>query len=566
MSMGVTKHGVSRISDFYTRRNLRALARLWAEVSTSQIIAPLRFLITSTFGHVERTTRYKFRRGGNSSLAGLLYIGSITVEDNIMRQLETKIRQVAQGLGQLAKLGNSLRSECLVNKGSADDMSWLPDSSVDFIFTDPPFGGNIFYSDASMLYEAWLGEFTDEKRELVYHRRSKQQRQKDGYVFKTPEDYSHGMAAAFKEMFRVLKPGRWTTVEFNNSDGAVFEAIKDGVRKAGFEIANMLLLDKEQKTFKQLQGAEGTQDVVDKDVLFNLYKPSDMRAEVRAEDYDIEQQVADAVREHLSTLPTRIESDPTKYNDEHRTTATINSMLMNSLIPRGVSVERLNLPFIERVCSRYFRKVGQRWYLRGEAAGGANGVKLIEEEVSVKDEFTAIDWLRQKIQLKPMLIGELKPIWMRATGLLPESVSRELPLDMLLSENFWRDPDSNRWREPTDEERKKMNDDRSIRVLHDAERYIAGSLHRTTTDVERCEWIEVLFKACRQVEDGDMHSVPALRGFSTAEGYRLITRLFPKRPAREVPADVYARAQKQAGAASNRISQGVRDDDEVAEG
>ena len=31
------------------------------------------------------------------------------------------------------------------------------------------------------------------------------------------------------------------------------------------------------------------------------------------------------------------------------TTATINSMLMNALIPRGVSVERLNLPFIERV-------------------------------------------------------------------------------------------------------------------------------------------------------------------------------------------------------------------------
>jgi hypothetical protein len=50
---------------------------------------------------------------------------------------------------------------------------------------------------------------------------------------------------------------------------------------------------------------------------------------------------------------------------------------------------------------------------------------------------------------------------------------------MLLSENFWRDPDSNRWREPTDEEREKMNDDRSIRVLHDAERYVAGSLHRT---------------------------------------------------------------------------------------
>src|SRR6266540_994224 len=78
------------------------------------------------------------------------------------------------------------------------------------------------------------------------------------------------------------------------------------------------------------------------------------------------------------TLPT--------YNDEHRTTATINSMLMNTLIPKGVDVDRLNLPFIERVCGRYFRKVGQRWYLRGEAVGSdGTSSRLIQEEVAVKD-------------------------------------------------------------------------------------------------------------------------------------------------------------------------------------
>src|SRR5439155_11019412 len=134
------------------------------------------------------------------------------------------------------------------------------------------------------------------------------------------------------------------------------------------------------KTFKQLQGAEGTQDVVDKDVLFNLHKPAVVRSEVRAEDHDLERQLADAVRQHLQTLPERIKTDPAKYNDEHRTTATINSMLMNTLIPKGVNVDRLSLPFIERVCRRYFRKVGQRWYLRGEAVGSdrtSNG--LIEE-------------------------------------------------------------------------------------------------------------------------------------------------------------------------------------------
>jgi hypothetical protein len=157
-----------------------------------------------------------------------------------------------------------------------------------------------------------------------------------------------------------------------------------------------------------------------------------------------------------------------------------------------------------------------------------------------------------------MTEGEMNTLWKMATL----RVTLDRKLEELLSENFWRDADTRRWREPTNEERQKMSDDRSIRVLHDAERYVAGSLHRTTTDVERCDWIEVLFKASRQVEDREMQSVPALRGFNAGEGYRLITRLFQSVLREKVAGDVYSRAQKQAGVASNRIAQSVRDDDE----
>lgn len=160
-----------------------------------------------------------------------------------------------------------------------------------------------------------------------------------------------------------------------------------------------------------------------------------------------------------------------------------------------------NLPFIERVCSRYFRKVGQRWYLRGEPVGWTDSSpQLIEEEVAIKEEVSAIEWLRQRVKMHPMLIGELKPLWMRATGLLPEEASRDLILEDLLAENFWRDRDTNRWREPTPEERERINDDRSIRVLHDAERFVAGSLRRSSDDSERCEWIDGIFEACKAIE------------------------------------------------------------------
>jgi hypothetical protein len=229
-------------------------------------------------------------------------------------------------------------------------------------------------------------------------------------------------------------------------------------------------------------------------------------------------------------------------------------MLMNTLIPKGLSVERLSLPFIERVCARYFRKVGNRWYLRGQAVGSNGGNGLIEEEVLIKDEVTAIDWLRQKLHPQPALIGELKPLWMRATGLLPAALSQSLILDYLLAENFWRDPDTNRWREPTAEEREMMNDDRSLRVLHDAERYLAGSLARQTTDDERCRWIDVLFQACRDIEEKQADALPALRGFDSEEAYQVITRLFQSVLKDHVTPEIFRRADKQCHAASSRIA------------
>jgi hypothetical protein len=268
----------------------------------------------------------------------------------------------------------------------------------------------------------------------------------------------------------------------------------------------------------------------------------------------------EAVRQHLQTLPERIRTEPGKYSDEHRTTATIYSMLMNVLIPRGVRVERLNLPFIDRVCSRYFRKVGQRWYLRGEAVGGNGGDRLFEEVITVIDELTAIDWLRQELQIRPMLLGELKPLWMRATGLLPADLSRTLVLEDLLTENFWRDADTNRWREPTPAERERMNDDRSLRVLHDAERFVSGLLRRETTDEERSEWIEVIFQACRAIEDNEMEALPALRGFDKMEGYALIPRLFQSILRDHVEPKTYTRSEKQARAASQRLQNQVQNE------
>jgi len=327
----------------------------------ANIIRPtLRFAFTAILDVASRRNRFPQQ----AVMSSTLYVPSIQIEMNVFSQFSRRIEKIARSVASSSRAKSSASPAILVSLSDARSLDGILDSSVDYVFTDPPFGGNIYYADASILFEAWLGVLTDETKELVFNR----QRRQDQH-FKSVDDYANGMAKAFCEIFRVLKPNRWATIEFSNSDGMVFNAIKEGVHKAGFEIANMLLLDKTQKSFKQVKGAAGEEDVVDKDVLFNLYKPAIARAELRAKDQDLEQQLAEAVRQHLQTLPDRINADPAKYNNEHRTTATIHITLMNTLIPRGVDVQLLNLPFIQRVCSRYFRQVGQYWYLRGEAVG-----------------------------------------------------------------------------------------------------------------------------------------------------------------------------------------------------
>lgn len=552
MTMGPANRGMSCLADFYTPRNQWGLGLIWDSISESPEIVQsgLRFAFTAILDVASRRNRFPQQ----AVMSSTLYVPSIQIEMNVYSQICRRIDKVVGAVQASAPVKQS--SFVSITCGDARNLVGIQDASVDYIFADPPFGGNIYYADASLLVEAWLGNLTNETLELVFNR----QRRQDVH-FKKLSDYAEGMTAVFREMFRILKPGRWATVEFSNSDGRVFNAIKQAVRSVGFEIVNMLVLEKTQKSFKQVKGLKGEEDVVDKDVLFNLYKPAVARSQSSTEDHDLEHQVADAVRQHLQSLPERIKAEPAKYSDEHRATATIHIMLMNTLIPRGVGVERLNLPFIERVCIRYFHKVGQRWYLRGEAVGGKGG-DLIQEEVAIKDEMTAIAWLRQKLDSRPALIGELKPLWMKATGLLPASVSQSLVLEDLLISNFWRDEGTNRWREPTAAERDRINDDKTIRILHDSERYVAGSLRRQTTDAEHCEWIDTLFQMCRALEDNDANVLPSIRELAPDEGYRLIGRLFQGILKDRVPQDVYSRAAKQAAVASQRI---VMDVEEHAE-
>jgi hypothetical protein len=511
-------------------------------------------------------------------IKGSLYIPSFSAEWNPLPAIVQRLRKTETAF---AKWCPNVQN-CLVLSHDATTLP-LPDSSVDYVFTDPPFGSNIYYSEMSMVWEAWLGQLMDRNQEAVVHRKN------DG-GFKRLPDYEIIMTRAFAEVARLLKPGRHATVEFNNSDGGVFEAIKRAVRKAGFEIENMVFLDKVQKSFKQLKGEKGEEDVVGHDVIFNLLKPPPVLARVEPTTEMSQQEVshtpsyldqtlnaagrtlaeltehlvAETIREHLRSLPQRIQKEPKTYNDEHRTTPFLNTMLMNALIPKGVvNVSQINLPYIEQVCTRYFRKVDNRWYLLDEVVGyqPPNGDKnelfeQPEEEATIQDETSAIAWLRQKLTTTPLRIGELRPHWMRATVKLTNDISTRL--EQYLRDNFWLDRQTRRWREPTEEERALMDTSERQQARYEAERFLGGHLRRHPADEEVLSWIEHLYHSATLIEEeaaglsdtGEADGVPD----AAIRLYAMMPRLFQSVLKEKVDTSKYGLAQRQCRIAATKVA------------
>ena len=104
---------------------------------------------------------YFHKAGGpiNAGVTTTLYIPGYSVEQNVAKLIESRFEKT-----ELTKL---MRTQIMVSCSSAASLDEIDTDTVDYIFTDPPFGSNIFYADCSLLWEAWLQDFTDVQQEAV---------------------------------------------------------------------------------------------------------------------------------------------------------------------------------------------------------------------------------------------------------------------------------------------------------------------------------------------------------------------------------------------------------------
>lgn len=251
--------GVERHSDFYTTRNLWMLAAIHSAISREadeDIRHALLFVFTNLVWHGSKMRRFN-AFGGARPMNGALYLPAVFEEANLLTLWRHKGQMVAR---HYASISHFDRCALAVAVDSATDLSPLADGSIDYVFTDPPYGGNILYSEVNSLWEAWLLARTDPAEEVVVSRAQS----------KGIDDYRRLLTTCFRECYRVLRPRRWMTLTFNTSYAEVWEALQRAVFDAGFDVRFVQVLDKGHRSFKQLTSTA----IAGYDIIVTAQKPA----------------------------------------------------------------------------------------------------------------------------------------------------------------------------------------------------------------------------------------------------------------------------------------------------
>lgn len=405
--------GITHQHHLYQKRNLWIISCLFEKLK-SKILRLVFQSVVSTLS--SKLVRYNFCKRGNGILTGTIYVPSLNAETIILKVFSGKVKDFIKAL--------KISEQSIVNNGSCSNIP-LPETSLDYIFIDPPFGANLQYSELNLFWEGWLSVFTNNTEEAIESRA-----QKKGLI-----DYRSLMAKCFNEAYRALKPGRWMTVEFSNTKASIWNSIQTALTEAGFIVANVSALDKKQGSFNAVSNPIS----VKQDLVISAYKPNGGFEERFVQEAQTEEGVWDFVRTHLKYLPVSKKQGHDLVAIPERDPRILYDQVISYYVRKGYNIpidsKEFQLGLAQRFSERdemFFLPEQVAEYDRKKMIGGG---RPIQPSLFVSDEASAIEWLRNIIRDKPQTFQDLNPQFMKEiSGWNKNEVGLEL--STLLEQNF----------------------------------------------------------------------------------------------------------------------------------
>lgn len=417
--------GVTHIHHFFLPRAAQAMGKLWEKANEhpdARIRGFLLFMVEQAIWGMSILARYAPTHFSqvNQYLNGVYYIAAQHAECSPWYILGGKI-------DRLIKTFQGFRSNpatAAVNTGTAASLP-LTDASIDYVFTDPPFGENIYYADLNFLVESWHGVTTDAHPEAII----------DRFKQKALPEYQHLMQRCFAEYHRVLKPGRWMTVVFSNSKASVWNAIQVALQQAGFVVAEVTALDKQQGSYRQVTSTTA----VKQDLVISAYKPNGGLEQRLAQRGATPESAWDFVQTHLKQLSvTKLKDGALEFIVE-RDPRRIYDRLVAWFVRHDAPVPLSSDEFLGGLRSRLPERDGMAFLPEQVALYDKKRAQVAQApqmELFVSDERSAIDWLADFLKQRPSTYQELHPEFITQLGAGWKKHEAKPELAALLENNF----------------------------------------------------------------------------------------------------------------------------------
>ena len=340
------------------------------------------------------------------------------------------------------------------------------------------------YSELNILWESWLDLKTDNKEEAIVNPVQK----KDLF------DYQALMNASLREFYRILKPGKWLTMEFSNTSASVWNSIQNALQGVGFVVVNVAALDKKQGSFK----AVTSPTAVKQDLIITCYKPTNALLKKFKSSIDNSANVWDFVEDLLEHLPIHLKKGDSTTAVIERSPKILFDRLIAYYVQHGYQVPIDAAEFQKGLKERFVERDGM--YFTAEQAIEYEDKKretnsFVSLALLVGSEAEGIEWLKRKLEDGPKTYSEILPDWMQ--DLVKPKKGDTLPeLMQILDENFLKD-ENGYWHIPDINDQAQLDAVRTKRLLKEFEVYVEAKKVKNA----RLEALRAGFKECYKKHD-----------------------------------------------------------------
>ena len=225
--------GIKKVSDMYTKRNLYCLCKLYDTIKKCKLNYPKLSLLafTNTVLHASKLKGENVRPLSVNNY----WVPDDYIEENVWFRFEDRFNNIIKGKECLnKKIGDSKYTGLATTKFNLEScLNMNYDNEIDYVFTDPPYGEAIQYSELSFIYNAWLEEDYDTTEEVIINPCQN----------KKEIEFLDLIDLSLEKIYRALKKEKYFTLCFQNKDFTIWNNIIHKCKELGFKLEDISIYD-----------------------------------------------------------------------------------------------------------------------------------------------------------------------------------------------------------------------------------------------------------------------------------------------------------------------------------